>query len=117
MTYTEIRKLLSKYPDIGREWWVTKFISTADKPNDILWIGGGNSWNKTTGATNSRNEDITIYDDKTQLCVTFLGYQKIYDIDMLEDYWLNRIKIHDELKKGNKIMLNTKPPFTSFVGC
>lgn len=117
MTYNDIRLLLSQFPDVGREWWVMKFISTMDKPNDMLWIGGGNYWNKTIGASNSRNEDITIYEDETQLCVTFLGYYRIDNINDLTYYWKNRIKIHDELKKDNKVMSISKPIFTSFVEC
>ena len=117
MTYTEIRIVLEKHPDVGRNWWVDKFISTKDKPNDILWIGGYNTWKKTIGAENSRGEEVEVYYDETPLCVTFLGAIRIDNVKDLEYHWKNRIKIHEELKKNNKIMSIAKPPFTSFVGC
>lgn len=117
MTYIQILKLLSEYPDCGRQWWVTKFISTKEKPNDILWIGGGNYWNKTTCAYNSENEEITIKDNETELCVMFLGAIRIGTIEELKQTWINRISIHENLKKNNKVMSQSKPPFTTFIGC
>ena len=117
MTYNEIMVVLGKYPDCGRDWWVDKFISTKEKPNDILWVGGGNYWEKTISCTNSRNEEIEILEFETPLCVTFLGAIRIDNVKDLEDYWKNRIKVHDELKMKGKIMSIARPPFTSFVGC
>lgn len=117
MTYTEIRIVLDKFQDIGRNWWVDDFISTKDKPNDILWIGGYNIWKKTIYAENSKGEEVEIYYDETPLCVTFLGAIRIDNVADLEYHWKNRIKIYDELKRFGKIMSISRPPFTSFVSC
>lgn len=117
MTYTEIRTVLDKFQDIGRNWWVDDFISTKDKPNDILWIGGYDIWKKTIYAKNSKGEEVEIYYDETPLCVTFLGAIRIDNVADLEYHWKNRIKIYDELKRFGKIMSVSRPPFTSFVSC
>lgn len=117
MTYKQILKLLSQYSDCGREWWVTKFISTKEKPNDILWIDDINySLDETTCGYNSKNEEITIKDDETELCVTFLGVIRIDTIEELKKAWIKRISIYENLKKNNNLTPKVTPPFTTFIG-
>ena len=116
MTYTEIRILLANDSDVGREWWVDKFISTKDNSKEILWIGGY-TLDNTIIAENSKGEKIEVFPDKTPLCVTFLGAILIQDLETLEKYWKDRIQIYEELKRNNKIMSIAKPPSTTFIGC
>lgn len=116
MTYTQIRSVLENDKDCGREWWVDKFISTKEKPNDILWIGGYGS-NNTIYAENSKGEEVEIFYDETPLCVTFLGAIRIDSIKVLEHYWRNRIAIHEQIKRDKGVMSSARPPFTTFVEC
>lgn len=108
MTLNEIRKITSNPYDVGMEWLITRFISFANKPNDILTLSGGDAWNNTTGAYNRQGEPLTIKDDESDLCVTFYGAIRIYDAKELQVYWTNRIQIAEQLRIENKA-LKTKP--------